>query len=117
MSRKQRTNVTNACFYCKQRHIKCTGTATCTNCSNRNLRCFFITPNKRRGPKSRWQLLHENHQFFLPTLEQPLLQLPEPLLSNSQMPVQQSVLTIPQLSPLPYSQTLQFPTSPIVPSQ
>ncbi|CAG8529856.1 20580_t:CDS:1 [Cetraspora pellucida] len=43
--------VTRACTNCQQRHVKCTGSATCQYCSLHGLECIFISSNKRRGPK------------------------------------------------------------------
>ncbi|CAG8619923.1 23768_t:CDS:1, partial [Racocetra persica] len=38
---------------------------TCTNCAKRGLRCAFVIPIKKRGPKPRSRLLRKDHQPFL----------------------------------------------------
>ncbi|CAG8746922.1 22472_t:CDS:1 [Dentiscutata erythropus] len=47
--------VTKACTNCQQKHVKCTGKATCKYCMSRNLECTFINSGKTRGPKPRKQ--------------------------------------------------------------
>ncbi|CAG8491871.1 900_t:CDS:1 [Scutellospora calospora] len=51
--RKPRIYATRACTNCQKRHEKCSGAITCTNCIKRKLCCEFINSGKKRGPKSK----------------------------------------------------------------
>ncbi|CAG8742832.1 40087_t:CDS:2 [Gigaspora margarita] len=41
-----------ACANCQQKHVKCSGEATCERCKIRNLECTFVDSGKKRGPKT-----------------------------------------------------------------
>ncbi|CAG8677992.1 9126_t:CDS:1 [Cetraspora pellucida] len=43
---------TKACANCRQKHIRCSGTAPCKHCTLRNIECVFINSGKKRGPKT-----------------------------------------------------------------
>lgn len=44
---------TQACDFCKQRHLRCNGEIPCQQCLKRNQSCQFTQVNYKRGPKPR----------------------------------------------------------------
>ncbi|KAF0487831.1 hypothetical protein F8M41_022499 [Gigaspora margarita] len=55
--------VTKACTNCQQKRVKCTGKATCKNCTIRNLECNFIDSGKKRGPPKKRKLGTDNRSL------------------------------------------------------
>ncbi|CAG8438508.1 185_t:CDS:1 [Scutellospora calospora] len=47
-----------ACTNCQQRHVKCSGKATCERCTLYKIECTFIE-SKKRGPKTDSRLLEQ----------------------------------------------------------
>ncbi|KAF0537207.1 MAL-activator protein [Gigaspora margarita] len=53
ISRQQRGHyATNACTNCRKKHTKCSEEAICTYCALHNLKCSYVNPVKKRGPKA-----------------------------------------------------------------
>ncbi|KAF0537209.1 MAL-activator protein [Gigaspora margarita] len=53
VSRQQRGNyATNACTNCRKKHKKCSEEAICTYCASHQLKCIYVNPVKKRGPKA-----------------------------------------------------------------
>ncbi|CAG8591205.1 1128_t:CDS:1, partial [Scutellospora calospora] len=61
LQRQQRGSyVKKACTSCQQRHVKCSGKATCERCTLYNIECTFIESGKKRGPKTDSRLLEQD---------------------------------------------------------
>ncbi|CAG8696760.1 11880_t:CDS:1, partial [Dentiscutata heterogama] len=55
--------VAKACLNCQQKHVKCTGKATCKYCTIHELECNFIDSGKKRGPRKKRRLRTDNRPF------------------------------------------------------
>ncbi|KAF0537208.1 ZnII2Cys6 transcription factor [Gigaspora margarita] len=53
ISRPQRGHyATNACTNCRKKHTKCSEEIICAYCASHNLKCSYVNPVKKRGPKA-----------------------------------------------------------------
>ncbi|RIB30671.1 hypothetical protein C2G38_2151956 [Gigaspora rosea] len=53
IGRQQRGRyATNACTNCRKKHTKCSEEAICTYCASHNIKCIYVNPVKKRGPKA-----------------------------------------------------------------
>jgi len=48
---KQSTPVRRACDCCRKRKVKCDGEIPCTPCKKAAIRCAYLQPPKKKGPK------------------------------------------------------------------
>lgn len=57
----KRKRISQACDFCRNRHLKCDGEKQCYQCKSRDITCVY-SPKKRRGPKPKNRKLLEKKQ-------------------------------------------------------